>query len=64
MHISGEQSWLFTGILPDGYGPPGSFCFDYSCGDEPIMVSKKFLLISAKLYKRKRLSTFVHFSLS
>jgi lysosomal alpha-mannosidase len=21
----------------DGYGPPGGFCFDRYCGDEPIM---------------------------
>ncbi|CAF0732780.1 unnamed protein product [Adineta ricciae] len=33
----GEQSWLFTGILPNGYGAPNSFCFDYRCSDNPIM---------------------------
>ncbi|CAF1593873.1 unnamed protein product, partial [Adineta steineri] len=33
----GEQSWLFTGILPNGYSAPDSFCFDYRCADQPIM---------------------------
>ncbi|CAF1299677.1 unnamed protein product [Rotaria sordida] len=33
----GDQSWLFTGVLPNGYGPPGSFCFDIFCDGEPIM---------------------------
>ena len=37
--FTGEQSWLFTGILPHGYGAPDSFCFDYRCSDNPIMVS-------------------------
>ncbi|CAF4418814.1 unnamed protein product, partial [Rotaria magnacalcarata] len=32
----GEQSWLFTGILPRVYTAPASFCFDYRCRDEPI----------------------------
>ncbi|CAF1497023.1 unnamed protein product, partial [Adineta steineri] len=32
-----EQSWLFTGILPNRYSAPNSFCFDFSCGDQPIM---------------------------
>ncbi|CAF3582661.1 unnamed protein product [Rotaria sp. Silwood1] len=32
----GEQSWLFSGILPRVYSPPSSFCFDYHCRDEPI----------------------------
>ncbi|CAM4947282.1 unnamed protein product [Rotaria socialis] len=32
----GEQSWLFTGILPRVYTAPSSFCFDYRCRDEPI----------------------------
>ena len=34
-----RQSWLFTGVLPNGYAPPNTFCFDYVCKDEPIMVS-------------------------
>jgi len=34
-----RQSWLLTGLLPNGYGPPGSFCFDLFCDDAPIMVS-------------------------
>ena len=24
----GESSWLFTGALYNGYGPPEGFCFD------------------------------------
>jgi lysosomal alpha-mannosidase len=32
-----HQSWLFTGVLPNGYGPPGSFCYDMFCADPPIM---------------------------
>lgn len=32
----GESSWLFTGAMYNGYGPPGGFCFDIFCGDEPI----------------------------
>jgi hypothetical protein len=44
MSISGDQSSLFTGILPHGYGaPPGGFCFDMNCKDDPIMVSKVFV---------------------
>jgi len=31
----GDQSTLFTGVLYNGYGPPGGFCFD--CDDTPIM---------------------------
>jgi lysosomal alpha-mannosidase len=34
-----RQSWLFTGVLPNGYAPPKGFCFDFVCTDEPIMVS-------------------------
>lgn len=33
----GQSSWLFTGALFNGYGPPDGFCFDDLCGDEPIM---------------------------
>jgi len=33
-----RQSWLFTGILPYAYMPPGGFCFDALCTDQPIMV--------------------------
>ena len=40
MCILGTQSYLFTGILPHGYGVPGGFCFDMKCQDQPIMVSK------------------------
>jgi lysosomal alpha-mannosidase len=32
-----QQSWLFTGVLPNGYSPPGSFCYDAFCSDPPIM---------------------------
>lgn len=34
----GEQSWLFTGVLPKIYTPPTTFCFDFRCKDDPIMV--------------------------
>lgn len=33
----GDSARLFTGILPNGYGPPPGFCFDQYCGDDPIM---------------------------
>lgn len=33
----GKDAWLFTGVLPNGYGPPSGFCFDILCNDEPIM---------------------------
>jgi lysosomal alpha-mannosidase len=33
----GPSSWLFTGALYNGYGPPDGFCFDIFCGDDPIM---------------------------
>ena len=33
----GDSSWLFTGALFNGYGPPEGFCFDIFCDDEPIM---------------------------
>ena len=32
-----QSSWLFTGALFNGYGPPKGFCFDDECQDEPIM---------------------------
>jgi len=35
----GEESWLFTGVIPRTYTPPDSFCFDTRCRDEPIKVS-------------------------
>jgi lysosomal alpha-mannosidase len=35
----GEESWLFTGVIPRTYTPPDSFCFDLFCQDEPIRVS-------------------------
>ena len=37
----GKSSWLFTGALFNGYGPPKGFCFDENCGDEPIMDDPK-----------------------
>ena len=46
----GDAATIFTGIVPNGYGPPDGFCFDQYCGDEPIMVlliicnSRKLLL--------------------
>ncbi|KAK3085809.1 hypothetical protein FSP39_008930 [Pinctada imbricata] len=33
----GSQSDLFTGVLYNGYGPPGGFCFDVKCHEDPIM---------------------------
>lgn len=33
----GENGRIFTGILPNGYGPPPGFCFDIYCEDDPIM---------------------------
>ena len=33
----GENGTIFTGILPNIYGPPGGFCFDEKCDDDPIM---------------------------
>jgi lysosomal alpha-mannosidase len=33
----GKQATMFTGVLPNGYGPPEEFCFDIYCGDDPIM---------------------------
>jgi hypothetical protein len=41
-YLLDRQSWLFTGVLPNGYGPPGGFCYDFFCRDEPIMVSFNF----------------------
>ncbi len=35
----GEESWLFTGILPRVYEAPRTFCFDLHCESEPIKVS-------------------------
>ena len=37
----GKSSWLFTGVLHNGYNPPDGFCFDSLCGDEPIMDDPK-----------------------
>ena len=36
----GEESWLFTGVIPRTYTPPDSFCYDFLCQDEPIKVSQ------------------------
>ncbi|RXG51006.1 Alpha-mannosidase [Armadillidium vulgare] len=35
--VAGEDSWIFTGVLPHHYEPPSGFCFDNQCGDDPIM---------------------------
>jgi Glycosyl hydrolases family 38 N-terminal domain len=54
----GRESWLFTGILPDGYSAPDDLCFDFDCDDEPIMVSVyylHFLCRSSNLYCRTAL---------
>jgi hypothetical protein len=49
-----RQSWLFTGVLPNGYSPPDSFCFDFGCDDEPIMARLAFF----SLRKRHALHSF------
>ena len=36
-NLPSPAAQLFTGVLPNGYGPPPGFCFDEYCGDEPIM---------------------------
>jgi len=36
----GKDSWLFTGVLPNGYNPPPGFCFDDTCGDTPMQDDK------------------------
>ena len=36
----GSVADIFTGKFYDSYGPPGGFCFDSGCADEPIMVQK------------------------
>jgi hypothetical protein len=46
-----RQSWLFTGILPKGYSPPASFCFDIECSDPPIMVRYYRLLTFYYFYE-------------
>ncbi|XP_065912002.1 lysosomal alpha-mannosidase-like isoform X1 [Dysidea avara] len=33
----GSSTDLFTGVLYNGYGFPGGFCFDQACADQPIM---------------------------
>ena len=37
----GEDLDIFTGVLPNTYGPPRNFCFDDLCADEPIVDDKK-----------------------
>ncbi|CAF4737494.1 unnamed protein product [Rotaria sp. Silwood1] len=37
-----RQSWLFTGVLPNRYVPPDSFCFDQRCSNDPIMDDPHF----------------------
>jgi hypothetical protein len=36
----GTSSWLFTGALYNGYGPPDGFCFDIFCDDDPVCSKK------------------------
>src|SRR5690606_14451753 len=33
----GNASDLFTGVLPNTYFPPGSFCFEAGCNDEVLV---------------------------
>ncbi|CAH1119882.1 unnamed protein product [Phaedon cochleariae] len=37
----GEKSDIFTGVMYNTYSPPGGFCFDILCSDEPIIDDKK-----------------------
>lgn len=37
----GKSSDLFTGVLYNGYGPPGGFCFDDTCSDPPIVEDER-----------------------
>jgi lysosomal alpha-mannosidase len=39
-NLEPSASTIFTGILPNGYGPPDGFCFDQFCGDDPFMDDK------------------------
>lgn len=43
--LVGAKGDLFTGALPNSYGPPAGFCFDILCSDPPIMVFN-YILIS------------------
>ena len=40
--IIGQESWLFTSILLDGYHEPDHLCFDFVCTDDPVMVSSRY----------------------
>ena len=40
-----ELSDIFAGVLYTGYGPPGGFCFDQKCGDDPIQVQKTCIIM-------------------
>ena len=33
-----QLSDIFAGVLYTGYGPPGGFCWDQFCRDDPIQV--------------------------
>jgi hypothetical protein len=46
MYFLDRQSWLFTGILPNGYGAPVRFCYDFFCHDDPIMVSFAIMFLN------------------
>ncbi|CAH1794207.1 unnamed protein product [Owenia fusiformis] len=37
----GDAANLFTGALYNGYGPPGGFCWDAGCGDDPVMDDRR-----------------------
>ena len=41
----GSSTDLFTGVLYNGYGFPGGFCFDRACADQPIMVRDVYTTI-------------------
>ena len=46
---------IFTGELYNGYGPPGGFCFDEFCSDQPIMDDKRLFDVNVK----ERVNAFV-----
>ena len=52
--ILDRQSWLFTGVLPHGYDPPISFCYDFLCDNQPIMVN--LINSSLSFVKNSRIS--------
>jgi len=46
---------IFTGELYNGYNPPGGFCFDEFCSDQPIMDDQRLFDVNVK----ERVNAFV-----